>query len=265
MTVSVIILVVLGLAALDSFNPSVIAVTIFLLVKGGPRNHDAGDEPEQADGGERASASAVITRRHGPTLSVLTYLSAVVGTYFTLGVLLLLGLGAIHGVQDALTSTPAYAVMGVLGVVMFAWSWIDSNKDKKDPDRHLGKKSRMPVTDRLGALFALGLVVSVVEFATAFPFLASIGVMTANSLSWTVWLPLLAMHVVVMVLPEIVLLVVHQILRQRIAGRLERARKWLADNSRKNMQWLIGIVGFLLMQQCAAYFLELSGLSGNGN
>ncbi|OZM72918.1 hypothetical protein CFN78_11690 [Amycolatopsis antarctica] len=262
MAVPAIIAAVLGLALLDSLNPSVIAVTIFLLVKRAPApvaaGNQSGDVPPEA-----AADTRPADRWKSPVVPVLTYLSAVVGTYFVIGVLILLGLSALGDkVQKALNSAPAWAVTTLLGLAMLTWAVVGAVKDKREPDRHRNKKSRMPVSDRLGPLFALGLVVSVIEFATALPFLASIGIMTANSLSWTLWLPLLAMHVLVMVLPELLLLVTHQVLKSRIEQWMERTRAKLAKNSRANVQLLVGIVGFFVFTEGVGFFAELWGLTG---
>ncbi|MBP2475879.1 cytochrome c biogenesis protein CcdA [Crossiella equi] len=219
----VLVLSVLGLAALDSVNPSVLGVTLFLLLRGG----------------------RVAVR-------VLVYLSAVAGTYLVLGVLLMLGLGSLP--PGSLQGPVAYGVTGVLGLAVFVWSWVDSARDKRAPDRHAGKASRLPGSDRLPALFALGVVVSVLEFSTALPFLAAIGLMTTNGLAVTAWLPLLLVYVVIMVLPELVLLAVHRLLGERARARLDRWREKLSANARKSIQWILAIVGFVLAHNAIAYF-----------
>ncbi|MGO1050628.1 GAP family protein [Crossiella sp. CA198] len=225
---------VLGLALVDSINPSVLGVTLFLLLK------------------RHTGRSA--------TVQVLTYLSAVAATYFTLGVLLMFGLTALSGqLGDLFRSPAAYAVTGGLGVGLFAWSWLDSSRDKKNPDRHRTRKPRLPITDRLPALFGLGLAVSVLEFSTALPFLAALGLMTNNGLPLTAWLPLLAIYVLIMVLPELVLLAVHRLLSDTKRAKLERLRDRLAANTRKTVQWIAAIVGFLLARNAVFYFAVFFG------
>jgi cytochrome c biogenesis protein CcdA len=233
-----VILSVLGLAVIDSINPSIIGVTLFLLLRGHNRK-----------------PSAVDTKTRSTSLQVLVYLSAVAGTYFVLGVLLMLGLGAISsGLGDALQSPAAYAVTGVLGLAMFVWSWVDSSKDKKDPHRHDGRASRLPTTDNPAALFSLGLVISLLEFSTALPFLASVGLMTTNGVAVGIWLPLLAVYVLIMVLPELLLLVGYRMLSAKMHARLERLRQKMAKNARKTVQWIVAIVGFLLVRDAVFFF-----------
>ncbi|MGW0516777.1 GAP family protein [Crossiella sp. NPDC003009] len=225
----VLTLSVLGLAVVDSINPSVLGVTLFLLLK------------------RQTGRSA--------TIQVLTYLAAVAATYFTLGVLLMLGLSALSGQLGNLLQSPVtYAITGVLGVALFAWSWVDHRRDKKNPERHRDRKPRLPISDRLPALFALGLLVSILEFSTALPFLAAVALMTTNGLSAAVWLPLLAVYVLIMVLPELVLLAVFRLLSESRRARLERLRDKMSANTRKTVQWIAAIVGFLLIRNAVGYF-----------
>jgi Sap, sulfolipid-1-addressing protein len=82
---------IVGLAVVDSINPSALLATIVLLLRG---------------------------RRARPLVAV--YLTAVLATYLTIGVVLTLGLGLTP--EAVIQSDAAYLVQGVLGAVMLAAS-----------------------------------------------------------------------------------------------------------------------------------------------
>lgn len=248
---TVILGTILVFALVDSLNPSVIGVTLYLLLTGGAAT----------SGADGAGTTTLV--RHGTTTKVLTYVGTVAGTYFTIGVALMLGLSALSDQIAAAAEHPVtYALVGALGVGMLVWSLVDSHRDKRHPDRHAGKRSRTPVSDRLGALVSLGLVVTLLEFSTAMPFLAAIGLMTAEGFTVGTWLPVLAGYTVVMNLPPVLLLAAHKLLSDRIQDRLERWRDKLTANSRKTMQWIIGIVGFLLARYGIVLLLAELGVAG---
>jgi cytochrome c biogenesis protein CcdA len=236
--VTAVVLSVLGLALVDSVNPAVIGFTLFLLLRAeGPGRPGEGVRPRSR------------------VVPVLVYLSAVAGTYLALGVTVMVGLGAISDRLGAvLQSSAAYAVTGVCGLTMFGWSWVDSSRDKKHPHRHETTRSRLPTSDNLVPIVSLGVVVPLLEFTTALPLLAAVGLMTTNGLAPAFWLPLLAVYVLVMVLPELLLVTVFALLSEGTRARLERLRQRLAGNARRTVQWIVAIVGFLLARDAAFHF-----------
>ena len=205
----------LGLALVDSLNPSALAATIYLLLQG---------------------------RSYAPR--VLTYISAVFVSYLTIGVLLMLGLGSLW---EYVEGPGTYAVQGVVGALLLGYALFA-------PDKPREKKSRTPGSLRLPAIFLLGVTITVVEFSTAFPYLGAIALLTNADLAPSQWLPILVAYNVIFVLPALLLMVAYRVFGTRIRGRLERLRERFEGGSRNTLLWILGIVGFLLLADSLAYF-----------
>ena len=219
---SVLLLSLLGLALLDSLNPSALAVTIYLLLAGRPF---AG--------------------------KVLAYVGAVFSSYLVLGALIMLGLGSVWGYLESPT---AYAVQGVIGAALLGYPIFAPSKTRE------GRAGvRRPKSWSLGAVFLLGVTVTVVEFSTAFPYLGAIALMTNAELSIVEWLPILVVYNAIFVLPPLFLLASYSLLGPRLEERFEKLRERFAKGSRETMLWIMGIVGFLLLADSLVFF-EFFGL-----
>ena len=207
----------LGLALLDSINPSALAVTIFLVLQGGSY-----------------------------VLRVLVYVSAVFLSYLGIGVLLMLGLGSLW---EYVEGPAVYAVQGVAGVLLLGYAvFAPSGKPRKKA------RSREPRSAGLATIFLLGVTVTVVEFSTAFPYLGAIAILTSAELAVGQWLPLLVGYNVIFVLPPLLLLAAYAAFGERIRGRLERLRERFEGGSRGALLWILGIVGFFLLADSLAFF-----------
>lgn len=215
---------VFGLAVLDSLNPSAILMTLYLLTGAGH------------------------ARR------VLTYLAGVVGTYFTIGLLALFGLDLATSLGERLLNGPvAYAIQGLIGALMLVYSLL--------PHRQRGgrRERRPPLTSRPGALFALGATITLVEITTALPYLAAIGLLTSAHLTPVQSLPILVAYNLIFVAPPLLLLAAYGAVGARLEARFTALRARLAAGSREATLWIVGIVGFFLLQDSLAYF-EFFGL-----
>jgi len=205
----------LGLALLDSLNPSALAVTIYLLLQGKPY-----------------------------AAKVLTYVSAVFASYLGLGVLLMLGLGS---VWEYLDGPGAYAVQGVAGALLLGYALLA-------PGRPRGEKVRAPLSPGFVSVFLLGVTITVVEFSTAFPYLGAIAILTNADLTVARWLPILVVYNVIFVLPPLLLLAVYGAFGARMRERFERLRERFQSGSRETLLWVTGIVGFFLLADSLAFF-----------
>jgi VanZ family protein len=211
-----VILPVLGLASVDAINPSVLVATLYLLTQ--PR----------------------------PTPRVLVYMSAVFLTYFTVGCLLMLGLGAVlKGVGDALETPLAYGVQGVLGAAMLVYSFIADTKKAAPRAEH------PPTAGNFGALFLLGIAVTGAEMVTALPYLGAIGVLTNAQLVAAQWLPILAVYNLIFILPPLTLLALHRLSSSWFERRFSNSRERLRDSARETMLWIVGILGLFLLADSA--------------
>jgi cytochrome c biogenesis protein CcdA len=204
-----------GLALLDSINPSALTVTVYLLLRGG---------------------------FYAPR--VLAYVSAVFATYLGIGALLMLGLGSLGAYVEG---PAAYAVQGVVGALFLGYALLAPGKPRE-------KKVRTPRSLGLGAIFLLGVTVTVVEFSTAFPYLGALAILSNADLGVGGWLPILVGYNAIFVLPPLLLLVVCVAFGERARGVLERFKKRFEGGSRETLLWIVGIVGFFLLADSLAYF-----------
>ncbi|MEU4835606.1 GAP family protein [Streptosporangium sp. NPDC023615] len=204
---------VLGLALLDTLSPTVIGVTIYLLL--------------------------ARPRRVAALLGV--YLGSVAVAYFALGVLLMLGLGAVMPIVDDTVWAWGQAVVGVALIVGSYFI----------PDGKPGRASAGGRSFGVGSMLLLGLGTWLFEFATAVPYFGAIGIMTAAGLTAAQWLPLLGVYVTIMVVPGILLFIAWAALGERMRERFERWEKKLSSGSRSTLRWIVGIAGVLILLDAA--------------
>jgi cytochrome c biogenesis protein CcdA len=211
---------IVGLAVVDSINPSALLATILLLLRG---------------------------RAARPLVAV--YVVAVLATYLAIGVALTLGLGLTP--EAVIDSDPAYLVQGGLGAAMLAYAVLAPNHRRQ---RSPVQPPSLPTATRPVAVFALGMAVTVLELPTALPYLGAVGVLTRADLAVAEWLPLLVLYNLIFVLPPLVLLGGHVILGRRADVVLERLRQRLGRAAREGLLWLLGLVGFVLLADALAHF-----------
>jgi cytochrome c biogenesis protein CcdA len=204
---------IVGLAVVDSINPSALLATIVLLLRG---------------------------RRARPLVAV--YLVAVLVTYLAIGVALTLGLALTP--QALVHSDAAYLVQGVLGAVMLAYAVGAPGRRRQ---RTPVEPPSLPRAARPLAVFAVGMAVTVLELPTALPYLGAVGIIIRGGLGVAEWLPLLVLYNLIFVLPPLLLLAGHLALGQRAEVVLGRLRDRLGGAAREGFLWLLGLVGFFLL------------------
>lgn len=204
---------VLGLALLDTLSPTMIGVTLYLLL--------------------------ARPRRAGAPLAV--YLGSVALAYFALGVLLMLGLGAVVPLVDDNVWTWGQAVLGVALIVA---SYLI-------PDKKPDRASIRPPSFTIRSMLLLGLGTWLFKFSTAVPYFAAVGIMTSAGLPPTQWLLLLGMYVTIMALPGVLLFVARIAVGERMRERFERWQHKFASGSRTTLRWIIGIAGALILLDAA--------------
>lgn len=211
---------IVGLAAVDSINPSALLATIALLLRG---------------------------RSARPLVAV--YVAAVLATYLAIGVALTLGLGL---TPDAvLESDAAFLVQGVLGAAMLAFAVLaPSRRQRRAP----AEPRSLPAANRPLAVFALGMAVTVLELPSALPYLGAVGALTRADLAVAEWLPLLVLYNLIFVLPPLGLLAGHVALGERAEAVLGRLRDRLGRAAREAFLWLLGLVGFVLLADALGHF-----------
>ncbi|MEV4166479.1 GAP family protein [Nonomuraea dietziae] len=200
---------VLGLALLDTLSPTVIGITLYLLLTRPPRV--------------------------GALLGV--YLGSVAIAYFALGVLLMLGLGAVAPLVD--DSVWAWG-QAVLGAALVVGSYFI-------PDKNPERGSIRAGSFTMRSMLLLGLGTWLFEFATAVPYFGAIGIMTSAGLPAVQWSPLLGVYVTIMVIPGILLLVAWAAMGERLRARFERWQNKLSSGSRTVASWIVWIAGCLIL------------------
>ena len=211
---------IVGLAVVDSINPSALLATIALLLRGRPAR---------------------------PLVAV--YLIAVLVTYFAIGLVLTLGLGLTP--EAVIESDAAYLAQGVLGAGMLAYAVLVPNRRAEPgPVEH----RRLPTAARPLAVFALGMAVTFLELPTALPYLGAVGAITRAELAVADWLPLLVIYNLVFVLPPVLLLAGHVARGERADAMLGRLRHHLGGAAREGLLWLLGLVGFFLLVDALGHF-----------
>lgn len=212
------LLTLLGLALLDSVNPSALMMTLYLL-----------------------TTSSYLPK-------VLVYLATIFTVYLAIGILLMLGLNVLFSrVEDILNSPVAYGIQGVIGALMLLYALLAPDKPPREP-------VRLPLSQDLGAMVLLGATVTVIELPTALPYFAAITVLTNLQLPVVQWLSVLLVYNVIFILPPLLLLGVYRLFGARVRARFERYRERLQGTSRNAWLWIAGIVGFLLLRDALAYF-----------
>jgi hypothetical protein len=211
---------IVGLAVVDSINPSALLATIALLLRG---------------------------RAARPLVAL--YLVAVLVTYLALGLALTLGLGLAP--PALLDGDAAYLAQGVLGAAMLVYA-VAAPRRRPRP----GPAGPRPLlaAGRPAAVFALGVAVTVLELPTALPYLGAVGAITRAELAVAGWLPLLLLYNLIFVLPPLALLAGHLALGDRADRLLERLRDRLGGGAREGLLWLLGLVGFFLLSDALARF-----------
>lgn len=215
---------IFGIAVVDSINPSALLATGYILQR-------APDDRK--------------------TRGVLAYVAGIFGFYFLTGVLLLLGLSvAIEGLRGFFESRPAYILQAIFGLLLFAWSWIPPKPPEKSRLRNLVFNPR--------PLFLLGITVTLVEFATALPYLGAITLLQNADVHLLVKLGILVVYNLIFVLPPLGMLAFYHFNRERFTQWHAKREARRGNKPDDTMQWIVGAVGVLL------FLNALSGLGFEG-
>ncbi|MEH7048736.1 GAP family protein [Bacillus pseudomycoides] len=207
-----LLLLIGGLALLDTLSPATLGVTVYLL----------------------------LTDKERLTKRLLVYLLTIAGFYFAVGVSLMLGLDflleIISGVfQNRIVSWTFF----IIGVILFIASFYVPTKKSSDLPA--------PKSKSILSMVALGFTTSLIEVGTAFPYCAAIGIMTTSNLSWVEWSSILAGYNFIMVLPSLVLFLFYLLFGRWMQTSLEKLRVKIANYTGSALSWIMCIVGLILI------------------
>ncbi|WP_055108648.1 GAP family protein [Paenibacillus ihumii] len=201
-----------GLALLDTLSPATIGVTVYLL----------------------------LTEIKSLASRLLIYLLTVAGFYFSVGVMLMLGMGVLlEAVASLFQSRAVSWVIFIIGAGLFIASFYTPQKSKTELPRPKSK-SRI-------SMVALGFTTALIEVGTALPYFAAIGLMTTADLVPVQWLPMLGGYNLIMVLPSLILFMLYGLFGRRVQRLLERLQERIAKQSGSVLSWVLCIVGLILI------------------
>jgi cytochrome c biogenesis protein CcdA len=222
------------IAALDSLNPTAIALQIYLL-----------------------STPKPIGRS-------ISFIVGVFLAYWTAGLLVILGLRklimtVIANADFSLSEPHLYTIQFLIGLVLL----IAGCKLKISTAADQGKHPKKLTPDRT---FLLGMAMTILEFPTALPYLAAIEQIARAKLDLFTIMSLLGLYNLVFVSPLIMLGVIYILFQQQSAILLHRINRSIAIWSPKILRLLLLALGILLTIDSLAYsfgrsFLKLSQLS----
>ncbi|WP_219375714.1 GAP family protein [Bacillus mycoides] len=213
-----LLLLIGGLALLDTLSPFTLGVTVYLL----------------------------LTDKERLTKRLLVYLLTIAGFYFVVGVSLMLGLDflleIISGVFQNRIVSWTFFIIGV--ILLIASFYVPTKKSSDLPT---------PKSKSILSMVALGFTTSLIEVGTAFPYFVAIGMMTTSNLSWVEWSSILAGYNFIMVLPSLVLFLFYLLFGRWMQTSLEKLRLKIANNTGSALSWIMCIVGLILIYNSQDY------------
>lgn len=192
---------------------------------------------------------------------VLLFLLAVTAIYFLIGLALLAGATALIDAVNGLQASDAFLIgQFVVGLALFVISIRMDNKSARARAAERaatgeGRISRWRAkvvgggassARSIVTLLALAVTAVLAEIATMIPYLAAIGIITAQGPGWPGNTALLAGYCFVMISPALVLTFGRVVAHSAIVGPLNRLEHGLTRHAHSMTSWIIGIVGAIL-------------------
>lgn len=201
-----------GLALLDTLSPTIIGVTLFL----------------------------VLTDNRNLTSRLLAYLLTVGLLYFSLGIIMMLGLNFIIETFSNIFQTKLVSwVIFIVGVILLTASFfIPANKKSNIPK---------PKTQSIFSIIIIGITTFIIEAGMALPYFAAIGLLTTKDMPFYQWLPIIAVYNIIMVLPALLLFLGYKLFGKWINPTLVNLRNKISSSSSSALSWMMRIVGVILI------------------
>lgn len=201
-----------GLALLDTLSPTIIGVTLFL----------------------------VLTDNKNLTLRLFSYLFTVVILYFSLGIIMMLGFDyIIEAFSNFFQSKLFRWVIFSIGVILFVGSYFIPKKKKGNIPE--------PKTQGILSMVLIGITTFLIEAGTALPYFAAIGLLTSIDTPFYEKLPIIAAYNFIMILPALFILLGYKLFGKWLNTKLVNLRDKISSSSNSAMSWMICIVGLILI------------------
>ncbi|QXE01950.1 GAP family protein [Terribacillus sp. DMT04] len=201
-----------GLALLDTLSPTIIGVTLFL----------------------------ILTDNKNLTSRLLTYLFTVVLLYFSLGIIMMLGLNYIIEAFSNIFQNKIFSwVVFIIGGILFTASFfIPENKKSNIPK---------PKTQSVLSIIFIGITTFFIEAGTALPYFAAIGLLTTIDIPFYQWIPIIAAYNIIMILPALLIFFGYKLFGKWINSTLVNLRNKISSSSNSALSWIMCIVGLILI------------------
>ncbi|RIJ78749.1 hypothetical protein D1871_02095 [Nakamurella silvestris] len=186
----------------------------------------------------------------------LRYLAVISAFYYLVGLsLLFLFRAGAEAFGDWFRRPPFLWAQLAAGVLLFLWSFrFDSKKRREAGEESRTSKLRDRVLHADGAVrgtTVLALGAGALELPTMLPYLAGIGLLTAQGVSPAVSALALFGYCLVMVVPALALLGLRRVLHQRLEGPLVSLDRVMSRYTDTALGWVLGVVGFLIARDAA--------------
>jgi cytochrome c biogenesis protein CcdA len=221
-----LILPIIGIALLDSLNPSLFIAQLVLLV----------------------------TAR--PTTRVITYIAGVLVVMLVGGVVILMGARQI--VTDAIGSispTTGSSLLLVVGIIMLFVGW----RMKWDAPANATPGKQLHSLNPL-ATFGFGMVVMINEITTALPYFVALERIAAARLDLATTAVLLILYNIVFALPLFGFLIAYLYARERFITQVDAINRWIATWVPRMVKIIFIGGGTVLVLHGALFFITGQGL-----
>lgn len=208
----------LGVAIVDSLNPSALVVTTLLL---------AGQNPYRR---------------------ALAYVAGISLTYFCVGVAVLVGAGDVltSAVEALRQPRIGFGIEAVLGALLVVVGLRKPRSSELRPPRLRG--SSVP------AAFVTGVTVTAVESTTALPYVGALTALARANLSLASTLFALALYNVVFVLPPLALVALQAVRPGRAEAFIDGVRRRIKALDTRVTRAVIAAIGLLMLADAAYFF-----------
>ncbi|MEK4520829.1 GAP family protein [Psychrobacillus sp. FSL W7-1457] len=207
-----ILLIIIGLALIDTLSPTVIGITLYLLLR------------------EQRKLYRLL----------IVYLMTVAILYFLFGSALLLGISlSISFLQGLFQNRVISWTIFLTGIILFILSFYM-------PKRKAAVTSLPSIINSSSMIF-LGVITFLIEGSTALPYFAAIGLMSTSNLNLFEWIPILILYNLIMVLPSLLLMIFYKLFSRLLNPLLQKLNNRLANSKESALSWVVCIVGLLLV------------------
>src|SRR5690606_11052740 len=165
------------------------------------------------------------------------YLFTVTILYFSLGIILMLGLNYI--IEALSTIFQSRWILFITSAILLVGSYfIPKNKKSNIPK---------PKTQSIFAIIAIGIATFLIEAGTALPYFAATGILSNIDIPFTQKLPIIATYNLVMILPGIMIFIGYKLFQKKLNSTFVKLQEKISNSTNSVLSWSMSIVGVILI------------------